>query len=92
MHFHVYIPRFDSLEIIEGKSDMDNMPLHSMQQVLWTFIHISIEEAILIDCLKYLPETDDVYDTTHNLLNLPSTDDNPLSYVWLKIHRTRIQN
>ena len=27
---------------------------------------------------------DDFCDTTHSLLNLPSTDDNPLSCVWLK--------
>ena len=27
---------------------------------------------------------DEFHDTTHSLLNLPSTDDNPLSYVWLK--------
>ena len=27
---------------------------------------------------------DEFYDTTHSLLNLPSADDNPLSYVWLK--------
>ena len=32
----------------------------------------------------YLPEMDDIYETTHGLLNLPSTDDNLLSYVWLK--------
>ena len=27
---------------------------------------------------------DEFYDTAHSLLNLPSTDDNPLSYAWLK--------
>ena len=54
--------------------------------------YTNIEEAILFDYLKYLPEMDEFYDTTHSLLNLPSSDDNPLSYVWLKIHKMKIQN
>ena len=76
------LPKFDSLEIIEGKSDMDNMPLQDPTSVM--NFYTNIEKATLFDFLKYLPEMDDYYNTTHTLLNLPSTDDNPLSYVWLK--------
>ena len=76
------LPKFDSLEIIEGKSNMDNIPLEDPTSVM--DFYTNIEEATLFDCLKYLPEIDDYYNTTHSLLNLPSTDDNLLSYVWLK--------
>ena len=76
------LPRFDSLASIEGKSDMDNMPLQDPTSVMG--FYTNIEEATLYDCLKYLPKTDEYYDTTHSLLNPISTDDNPLSYVWLK--------
>ena len=52
-------------------------------------LYTNIEEATLFDCLKYLPEMDDFYEMTHSLLNLPSTDNNPLSYVWLKDNVTK---
>ena len=84
------LPKFDSLEIIEGKGDMDNMPLQDPTSVM--DFYTNIEEAALFDCLKYLPEMDDYYNTTHSLLNLPLTDDNPLSYVWLRTHRMKIQD
>ena len=73
--------RFDS-GIIEGKSNMDNMPLQDPTSVM--DFCTNIEEATLFDCLKYLLKMNDFYDTTHSLLNLPSTDNNLLSYVWLK--------
>ena len=61
---------------------MDNMPLQNPTGVM--DFYTNIEESTLFDCLKYLPEMNDFYDTTHRLLNFPSTDDNPLSYVCLK--------
>ena len=56
------LPRFDSLDIIEGKSDMDNMPLQDSTSVM--DFYTNIEEATLFYCLKYLPEIDEFYDTT----------------------------
>ena len=32
--------------------------------------------------VPYLPEMDDYYNSTEQMLNLSSTDDNPLSYIW----------
>ena len=61
------LPRFDSLEIIEGKSDMDIMPLQDPTSVM--NFYTNIEKATLFDCLKYLPGVDEFYDTTHSLLN-----------------------
>ena len=61
---------------------MDIMPLEDPTSVM--DFCTNIEEETLFDCLKYLPEMDEFYDTTHSLLNLPSTDNNPLSYTWLK--------
>ena len=76
------LPRFDSLEIIEEKSDMDNMPLRDPTSVVE--FYTNIEEATVFDCLKYLPEVDEFYDMTHSLLHLPSTYNNQLSHVWRK--------
>ena len=56
---------------------MDIMPLQDPTSVME--FYTNIEEATLFDCLRYLPEMNEFYDTTHSLLNLPSTDDNPLS-------------
>ena len=56
---------------------MGIMPLQDPTSVME--FYTNIEEATLFDCLRYLPEMNEFYDTTHSLLNLPSTDDNPLS-------------
>ena len=61
---------------------MDNIPLEDPTSIM--DFYTNIEEATLFDCSKYLPEMGGYYDTTHSLLNFPSTDNNPLSYVWLK--------
>ena len=61
---------------------MDIMPLQGPTNVM--DFYTNIEEATLFDCLKFLLEMDGFYDTAHSLLNFPSTDDNPLSCVWLK--------
>ena len=47
-------------------------------------LYTNTEESELLECLKHLPEMDDYYSSTEHMLNLPSMDDNPLSYVWLK--------
>ena len=57
------LPKNDSLEIIEGKSDMDNMFLQDPTSVM--DFYTNIEETTLFACLKYLPEMDDYYNTTH---------------------------
>ena len=65
-----------------GKSELDNVPFHDPTSVM--DFYTNIEETTLFDCLKYLPEMDDFYNITNSMLNLLLTDDNPLSYVWLK--------
>ena len=47
-------------------------------------MYTNLHEAELYDCLKHLPEYEEYLDVVHNYLNLPSSDDNPLSYIWLK--------
>ena len=47
-------------------------------------LYTNTEESELLECLKYLPEIDDYYNSTEHMLNLLSMDDNPLSYIWLK--------
>ena len=42
------LPKFDSLEIIEGKSDMNNMPRQDPTSVM--DFYTNIEEATLFDC------------------------------------------
>ena len=42
------LPRFDSFEIIEGRSGMDNMPLHDPTSVMDCYTNIV--EATLFDC------------------------------------------
>ena len=79
------LPRFESLEIIEGKSlqtQTEPIPLQDPTSVMG--LYTNTEESELIKCLKYLPEMDDYYNSTEHMLNLPSMDENPLSYIWLK--------
>ena len=79
------LPRFDSLEIIEGKSlDSQKQSLPPQNPTSIMDLYTNIEESKLLECLKYLPEMDDYYNSTEHMLNLPSMDDNPLSYIWLK--------
>ena len=77
------LPRFDSLKIMEGKSpgtQAEPVPLHDPSSVM--NLYANTEESELLECLKYLPEMDDYYNSTEHMLNLPSMDDNPLSYIW----------
>ena len=74
------LPRFDSLEIMEGKSletKTQSLPLQDPTSVM--DLYTNTEESELFECLKYLPEMDDYYNSTEHMLNLPSMDDNPLS-------------
>ena len=79
------LPRFDSIEIMEGKRLNNNeqpLPLQNPTSVM--DFYTNFEESRLLECLKYLPEMDSYYSSTEHMLNLPSMDDNPLSYIWLK--------
>ena len=72
------LPRFDDPTAIEGKSEarVDSPKLldayHAMQEVE------------LYECLRFLPEMDDYYETYDSYLNLPNSDENPLSVTWLR--------
>ena len=44
-------------------------------------LYTDTKESELLQCLKYLPEMDDYYYSTEQMLNLPYMDDNPLSYI-----------
>ena len=82
------LPRFDSNEAMVGKgcaptsapeplkfSNLTDAELHEPA---------GLDDFELYDCLAYLPEMDDYFDSVNSLLNLPNSDDNPLSYVWLR--------
>ena len=73
------LPRFDSLEIIEGKSletQIEPVPLQDPTSVM--DLYTNTEESELLECLKYLPKMDDYYSSIEHMLNLPSMDDNLL--------------
>ena len=72
------LPRFDSSDAMEGKN-----PDSSMTPELLDF-YLNAEEPGFYECLKHLPEMDTYFETMDSLLNLPSSDNNPLSYLWLK--------
>ena len=83
------LPRFDDVSVAEGKragADMSPVPLA-----------MHYNETELYDCLRHLPEMDSYFSasatsfdgvtefyTGSSYLNLPSSDENPLSYRWLK--------
>ena len=72
------LPRFDEPTAMEGK----NPSLSHSSELL--DLYWASDEADIIDCLRHLPELDEYYAIQDHLLNLPSTNDNPLSYQWLK--------
>ena len=79
------LSRFDSLEIMEGKSlqtKIQALPLQDSTSVM--DLYTNTEELELLECLKYLPDMDDSYNSTEHMLNLQSMDENSLSYIWLK--------
>ena len=47
-------------------------------------MYTNLQEAELYECLRHLPEYEEYLQTVEIYLNLPSSDDNPLSYLWLK--------
>ena len=61
-----------------------NLFLFKTPLVLWVSILTNTEESELLECLKYLREMDDYYNSIEHIFNLPFMDDNPLSYIWLK--------
>ena len=65
---------------------MEGKTLYMIQLVLpmGFCTKIDIERSELLECLKYLPEMDDFYDSVEYILNLPSPHDDSLSCVWLK--------
>ena len=73
------LPCFDTGEVLEGKSAGSTLPAQQLDMY-----YSELSEPTLYECLKYLPELDDYYDISDHLLNLPSTENNPLSYTWLK--------
>lgn len=73
------LPSFENHEVMEGKSAGNDLPPQPLDMS-----YVCASETELYDCLKYLPELDDYFHISDSLLNLPSTENNPLSYVWLK--------
>ena len=47
-------------------------------------LYRNTEELELLECFKYFPDMDDYYNSTEHMLNLPSMDGNPPSYIWSK--------
>lgn len=70
------LPRFDDPSVMEGKS-----PGASMDSVPLDMSYSNLDEPELYDCIRHLPELDDYFNM---FVNLPATEDNPLSYAWLK--------
>ena len=91
------LPRFDSYEAMEGKGRSGNTtpePIevffteqdHFLQAQQYENLNspTSLDEAELFECLQHLPEMEEHYYAMQSLLNLPSSEDNPLSYLWLQ--------
>ena len=72
------LPRFDDPKAIEGKRPGSLDPSELLDAY-----HAS-QEVELYECLKFLPEMDDYYEAFDSHLNLPSSDENPLSMTWLR--------
>ena len=66
------LPRFDSCEAMDGKITVESAPSEPINA------YSSLEEPDL-----YLPKLDGYFETMTSLLNLPSSDDIPISYLWL---------
>jgi len=50
-----------------------------LPELLDLFYSLEAEATALLDCLRHLPELDDYYSITDSPLNLPCTNNNPLS-------------
>ena len=72
------LPRFDNPNAIEGKSKGPLTPPEPLNA------YHALQEVELYECLQYLPEMDEYYETCDSYLNLPRSDDNPLSLIWLQ--------
>ena len=69
---------FDSADGLEGKTPVsvtDPTPLGTF------YVDNEIE---LYDCLPFLPEMDTYYASYDHMLNLPSSEQNPLNFDWKK--------
>ena len=44
----------------------------------------AVQEVELYECLKFLPEMNDYYEACESYLNLPNSEENPLSMTWLR--------
>ena len=84
------LPRFDSYKAMEGK---ECAPVGAPELLKFSNLddfsedlHKSadLDKVDLYKCLVYLPEMDDYFHSVNSLLNLPNSDDNPLSYLWLR--------
>ena len=72
------LPRFDDPTATEGKSTgplAPPEPLHAYH---------SLQEVELYECLQHLPEWNEYVETYNSYLNLPHSDENPLSLDWLR--------
>ena len=76
------LPRFDSDEFVEGKNTANIEP--KLLDLAVGEQYFVSDEPELYECLKFHPDLDDYFEVGESLLNLPSTQDNPLSYAWLK--------
>ena len=75
------LPRFDNNEFVEGKNTANSAP--KLLDLAVGEQYVNLHEPDLYDCLKFHPDLDDYFHVGKSLLNLPSTQDNPLSYAWL---------
>ena len=72
------LPWFDDPKDIEGKGATSLAPPDLLDA------YHAIQEVELYECLRYLPEMDDFYEICESYLNLPSSEENPLSMKWLR--------
>ena len=72
------LPRFDDPKDIEGKGPTSLAPPDLLDA------YHAIQEVELFECLQFLPDMDDYYQNCESYINLPSSDENPLSMTWLR--------
>ena len=72
------LPRFDDPNAIEGKSAGPLAPPEPLNA------YHALQEVELYECLQHLPEMEEYYAVCDAYLNLPHSDENPLSLEWLR--------
>ena len=72
------LPRFDDPKDIEGKSATSSAPPDLLAA------YHAVQEVELFECLHFLPDIDNYYTTCDSYIDLPSSEENPLSMTWLR--------